>query len=178
MLSNCILSMSTTSLPPPGFYTFILPSCILPTILSVSFHSFFFFFLFQPITPICLSAVPCLPFLSALCFSCLASCAWSQVIPLGYVCGIEKWKARCHTFSTWFKCARKQINVSLNSAVMSLFSSFSHRLSVWTHVALLSVWLVSIASYLSVEGQEGEKNDRDSPSFLQSRLARGEWTNE
>ena len=155
MLSNCILSMSTTSLPPPGFYTSILPSCILPTILSVSFHSPVFLSLLQPITPICLSALPRLLFLSTLCFSCLASCAASQVIPLGYVCGIKKWKAHCRTFSTWFKCARKQINVSLNSAVMSLFSSFSQRLCVWTHVALLSVWLVSIASNLSVEGQEG-----------------------
>ncbi len=56
MLSNCILSMSTTSLQPPAFYPFILPSYFLH-------HSFdgeelfqfdFFLFCLSPISTLCL----------------------------------------------------------------------------------------------------------------------------
>lgn len=57
MLSNCILSMSTTS-----HQTFILPSCILPTSLS-----FLSFFLFLPTSYlIFLSAALCLSFIHLL----------------------------------------------------------------------------------------------------------------
>lgn len=57
MLSNCILSMSNTSLPPLAFYPFILPSCILPTSrVSLSLSSRF---LFLPISYLPSLSVSC-----------------------------------------------------------------------------------------------------------------------
>lgn len=194
MLSNCILSMSTTSLPPLAFYPVILPSCILPT--SLSFHSFFFLFYSYLPSPlfVCQLSSVSLPLswlhpylLRLTCFPRLAPCTpesgdtslvcvWNQEIKgsLSHIFHSTK------DFCLSFNASESRLMCQFAQWLCHYFPvSLSHFLSLCTHCPSFCVisqhCLVSVSRGI---GRKKRERERDRPSLFHSRLACSEWTNE